>query len=105
MGFAIWPGPVASPCVRRHQAGPASGPQSKACQEATLKLLKEARPDIASIDVTTARHAPAPLEPPDGKRLLMVRSPASTLNFFLMSEDGKCHLEPLTSSTSRGTAK
>jgi len=68
---------------------------SEACQEATLKQLKEARPEIGSIDVTQGYHAPAPLEPRDGKRLLMVRSPASTLNFFLMSEDGKCHVEPL----------
>ena len=49
---------------------------SEACQQATLKLLKKARPDIGSIDVTKAHHAPAPLEPPDGKRLMMVRSPA-----------------------------
>ena len=37
---------------------------------------------------------------------MMVRSPPSALNFFLMSEDGKCHVEPLASSSpSRRTAK
>ena len=47
----------------------------------------------------SSRHAPAPLEPPGGKRLMMVRSPASALNFFLMSEDGKCHVEKLATLT------
>jgi Novel STAND NTPase 1 len=107
MGFAIWPEPVASPMLSAAPSRPASHPQSmsEACQEATLKLLKEARPDIASIDVTTARHAPAPLEPPDGKRVMMVQSPPSALNFFLMWEDGKCHLEPLTLITIPGNSE
>ena len=48
---------------------------------------------------TSARHALAPLEPHDGKRLMMVRSPASALNFFLMSEDGKCQVEKLATVT------
>ena len=78
---------------------------SEACQEATLKQLKEARPDIASIDVTNAHHAPAPLEPPDGKRLMMVQSPPSALNFFLMWEDGKCHVERLTLITIPGNSE
>ena len=98
MGFAIWPEPVAELVASAIVGRPASRPQSmsEACQEATLKQLKAARPEIESIDVTQGYHAPAPLEPRDGKRLLMVRSPASTLNFFLMSEDGKCHVKPLT---------
>ena len=99
MGFAIWPESVASPMLSAAPSRPASHPQSmsKACQQATLKLLKEARPDIGSIDdVTKVHHAPAPLEPPDGKRLMMVQSPPSALNFFLMWEDSNCHLEPLT---------
>ena len=30
---------------------------------------------------------------------MMVRSPASALNFFLMSEDGECHVEKLATLT------
>ena len=53
MGFAIWPEPVASPELAATSGRSASDPQSmsEACQEATLKQLKEARPDIGSIDV------------------------------------------------------
>ena len=78
---------------------------SEACQEETRKLLNKARPDIGSVDVTKAYHAPAPLEPPDGKRLMMVRSPPSALNFFLMSEDGKCHIKEVTLITIPGNSK
>jgi hypothetical protein len=107
MGFAIWPERVASPVLAATSGRSAAGPQSmsEACQEATLKQLKEARPDIGSIVVTKAYHAPAPLEPPDGKRLMMVRSPPSALNFFLMSEDGKCHVEPVTLVTIPGNSE
>ena len=44
MGFAIWPEPVASPVLSATPGRPASDPQSmsEACQQATLKLLKEA---------------------------------------------------------------
>ena len=58
MGFAIWPEPVASPMLSATPSRPASDPQSmsEACQEATLKLLKEARPDIGSM----RRHQSAP---------------------------------------------
>jgi hypothetical protein len=55
--------------------------------------------------VTKAYHAPAPLEPPDGKRLMMVQSPPSALNFFLMSEDGKCHIKEVTLITIPGNSK
>jgi Novel STAND NTPase 1 len=107
MGFAIWPEPVVSPELSATPGRPASGPQSvsEACQNETRQiLLKQAGPDqagvdIESIEVTGAPQAPAPLEPPGGKRLMMVRSPDYALNFFLMSEDGKCHIERLATVT------
>jgi hypothetical protein len=77
---------------------------SDSCQAETLALLRKDRRDGGSIDITSARHALAPLEPPDGKRLMMVRSPQSSLNFFLMSENGKCDVEKLTTLTIPGNS-
>jgi hypothetical protein len=104
MSFAVWPEPVTSLQLSATPSRPASasGPQSMsdACQEETRQYLQELRTDKESINIASARHALAPLEPHDGKRLMMVRSPQSALNFLLMSEkNGTCHVEKLTTVT------
>ena len=103
MAFALWPEPMTSSerAVALDQEASASNLQSMsgACQAATQELLQKFQENNAAAEAISSRHTLAPLEPHGGKRLLMVRSPASALNFFLMSENGKCQVERLATVT------
>ena len=103
MAFALWPEPMTSSerAMALDQEASASKLQSMsgACQAATQEVLKKLQENNAAAEAISSRHTLAPLEPHDGKRLLMVQSPASALNFFLMSENGKCQVERLATVT------
>ena len=99
MAFALWPEPMTS--SERDQAASASDLQSMsdACQAETQRFLQKFQENNAAAEAISSRHALAPLEPDGGKRVLMVRSPASALNFLLISENGKCQVEKLATLT------
>src|SRR5262249_54174154 len=102
LGTTMWP--VPSPASRKTAATERdrSAQNMKslppACERETKKSLRTQIGDD-SIDVSGVRHTPAPGEPDGGRRLLMVRSPETSLNFFLLGPAADCTARSLSNLT------
>src|SRR5262249_50534141 len=102
LGTTMWP--VPRPATRKTAATERdrSAQNMKslppACERETKKSLRTQIGDD-SIDVSGVRHTPAPGEPDGGRRLLMVRSPETSLNFFLLGPAADCTARSLSNLT------
>jgi len=102
LGSAMWPVPNPAPTRPASRTRDQSAQHMKSlppeCEKNAKQSLR-AETGAESIDFGEVRHALAPGEPDGGWRLLMVRSPDTTLNFFLLALDAGCTSRSLFTMT------